>query len=265
MLGIGLHTTTLARRARTAEASPPAFTPMDLPLAAWFDPSDTSTLFQDAAGTVPVSADGDPVALMLDKSGNGHHMSQPDVARRPIYHVENGQHWIAADGIDDSMYTLSRMGFDANPDITILAGTFVPSTSLPTERLLHIGAPSEIGTLSASMGQSGFSWRHNNGNSIYDSIPLNSLMMVRWSRVAGTDYGASTCALNGVDMVQKGSASATQIPTSIAQETYLFAHGNTHNILNARLYGLIIGAFSDVANQNAAEGWMANKLGVSLG
>ncbi len=35
---------------------------------AWYDPSDFSTLFQDAAGTTPVTAVGQPVGLMLDKS-----------------------------------------------------------------------------------------------------------------------------------------------------------------------------------------------------
>jgi hypothetical protein len=35
---------------------------------AWYDPSDLTTLYQDAAGTTPVTADGDPVGLMLDKS-----------------------------------------------------------------------------------------------------------------------------------------------------------------------------------------------------
>ena len=34
----------------------------------WYDPSDLSTLFQDAAGTTPVTAVGQPVGLMLDKS-----------------------------------------------------------------------------------------------------------------------------------------------------------------------------------------------------
>ncbi len=38
---------------------------------AWYDPSDLTTLFQDAAGTVPVTADGDPVGLMLDKRAWG--------------------------------------------------------------------------------------------------------------------------------------------------------------------------------------------------
>lgn len=38
----------------------------------WFDPSDMSTLFQDAEGTVPVTAMEQPVGLMLDKSRGKH-------------------------------------------------------------------------------------------------------------------------------------------------------------------------------------------------
>ena len=34
----------------------------------WYDPSDLSTLYQDAAGTIPVTAVEQPVGLMLDKS-----------------------------------------------------------------------------------------------------------------------------------------------------------------------------------------------------
>ena len=34
----------------------------------WYDPSDITTLFQDTAGTTPVTASGQTVALMLDKS-----------------------------------------------------------------------------------------------------------------------------------------------------------------------------------------------------
>ena len=35
---------------------------------AWYDPSDMSTMFQDVAGTTPVTAAGQPVGLILDKS-----------------------------------------------------------------------------------------------------------------------------------------------------------------------------------------------------
>jgi hypothetical protein len=39
----------------------------------WFDPSDFSTMFQDDAGTVPVTAVGQAVGRILDKSGRGNH------------------------------------------------------------------------------------------------------------------------------------------------------------------------------------------------
>ena len=50
----------------------------------WYDPSDLSTLFQDAAGTAPVTGVEQPVGLMLDKSGRGNHASQATTTARPI-------------------------------------------------------------------------------------------------------------------------------------------------------------------------------------
>lgn len=48
------------------------FTPASLfaagEVGAWYDPSDFSTMFQDSAGTTPVTATGQPVGLILDKS-----------------------------------------------------------------------------------------------------------------------------------------------------------------------------------------------------
>lgn len=50
---------------------------------AWFDPEDMSTMFQDAAGTTPVTALEQPVGKWLDKSGNGNHATQSITASRP--------------------------------------------------------------------------------------------------------------------------------------------------------------------------------------
>ena len=52
---------------------------------AWYGPSDLSTLFQDSAGTTPVTTAGQPVGRMLDKSGNGNHATQATAAARPTY------------------------------------------------------------------------------------------------------------------------------------------------------------------------------------
>ena len=54
----------------------------------WYDPSDISTLFQDTAGTVPVTAAGQTVARINDKSGRGNHLTQATAASRPIYGIE---------------------------------------------------------------------------------------------------------------------------------------------------------------------------------
>jgi hypothetical protein len=48
----------------------------------WYDVSDLSTLFEDAAGTTPATVNG-VVGLMLDKSGNGNHASQATTASKP--------------------------------------------------------------------------------------------------------------------------------------------------------------------------------------
>lgn len=53
----------------------------------WYDPSDLTTLFQDTAGTTPVTTPGQTVGLMLDKSGNDFHATQPTAAARPTYGI----------------------------------------------------------------------------------------------------------------------------------------------------------------------------------
>jgi len=68
---------------------------------AWYDPSDLSTLFQDAAGTTPVTASGDPVGLFLDKSGNNNHAKQSISVKRPTYMTDGTLHWLNFDGVDD--------------------------------------------------------------------------------------------------------------------------------------------------------------------
>lgn len=72
---------------------------------AWYDPSDINTLFKDVAGTTPVTADGDAVARVNDKSGNGHNLLQSSAALRPLYRTAGGLSWLELDGVDDTLST----------------------------------------------------------------------------------------------------------------------------------------------------------------
>jgi len=52
---------------------------------AWYDAADLSTLYQDSAGTTPVTAAGQPIGLWKDKSGATADASQAGAGNRPTY------------------------------------------------------------------------------------------------------------------------------------------------------------------------------------
>jgi len=83
----------------------PAWTPADLPsLLSWFDLSDLSTMFQDSAGTIPVTASGQPVGRINDKSGNGFDLQQATATARPQFQIVGGVYSIVGDGVDDALF-----------------------------------------------------------------------------------------------------------------------------------------------------------------
>jgi len=53
----------------------------------WYDPSDLTTMFQDTAGTTPVTTPGQTVARINDKSGRGNNATQATAASRPTYGI----------------------------------------------------------------------------------------------------------------------------------------------------------------------------------
>jgi len=55
-----------------------------------YDFSDTSTLYTDLAGTTAVTASGDPIGHIDDKSGNGNSRSAPFTSARPTYTESGG-------------------------------------------------------------------------------------------------------------------------------------------------------------------------------
>lgn len=69
----------------------------------WFDPSDLTTMFQNSNGTTPVTADGDPVGYIADKSGRGNHFIQATAGKRPLYKTSGGLSWLDFDGVDDAL------------------------------------------------------------------------------------------------------------------------------------------------------------------
>lgn len=89
----------------------------------FYDPNDLSTMFQDAAGTVPVTDVGQPVGLIRDKSGRNNHAYQTTSASRPILrkNAVTGAYYLEFDGMDDFLLT-ANIDFTATDKVSVFAG-----------------------------------------------------------------------------------------------------------------------------------------------
>ena len=99
----------------------------------WYDPSDKTTLFQDAAGTVPVTTNGNPVGKMLDKSGNNNHATQTTVTERPLYNTEPSR--LLLDKVDDRIVINFPKRIVGSMTIATTTGTATYGVDIPQGNL----------------------------------------------------------------------------------------------------------------------------------
>jgi hypothetical protein len=157
----------------------------------WYDPSDLSTLFQDTAGTTPVTTAGQTVGQTLDKSGNDLDATQPTAAARPSYIVDADGTFIQHDLVDDALtVTLPDMGTEATvayvtrSEVRLLEDqTISGSYTLPTQEIAGFIAIDRALTLAEKVN------------------------VIRYlaSKVEGVNYGAeidrlTLIAINAVDV-----------------------------------------------------------------
>lgn len=120
--------------------------PASLPgLAVWYDVSDITSLFQDSAGTVPVTANGDPIGRLTDKSGNGNHGTQTTAASCPTYTTASAPNGLATallDGSNDRI-AVPNIGLTGTAAATIIIICRMNSTSSGADAVVSFGASSE--------------------------------------------------------------------------------------------------------------------------
>lgn len=109
----------------------------------WYDPSDFSTMSQDNAGATPVTATGQVVGRILDKSGVGNHATQSNASFKPVLQQDaSGFYYLAFDGTDDFLLT-SAIDFSATNKMSVFAGVRKLSDAA-------LGVLVELGTTPAS-------------------------------------------------------------------------------------------------------------------
>lgn len=230
--------------------------------AYWIDPSDQSTLFQDRAGTSPVTAPGDPVRRVLDKSGQGRDMVLSEgAADTPTYQTDGFRHWIdvplgAPFEIDTSLLvTEPRTAVAA---VRFTGGEHSTRRSLyrqegdATNSIVILQVQRLNGVLEANLeGTAGFELQGEQPFSDGDDVVI--------SYINDPSIPLATLRLNGsVDASEAYSPSSfggRQSPTIIFP-----AYSNNHT--SGRIYGL---AFVNTSRDvEGVEGIFAQKAGISL-
>lgn len=115
----------------------------------WFDASDLSTMFQDSAGTVPVTAAGQFVGKWLDKSGNGKHaVASANDTTRPKYQIDDeGNPNVTFTRAATTQLVTPSIDFTGTAQMTVCAGVHVLESG-------SAGVALELGTSVASVNGS---------------------------------------------------------------------------------------------------------------
>lgn len=240
---------------------------------AWYDPSDLTTLFQDAAGTTPVTATGQSVARINDKSGNGFHATQSGASSLcPTYQVDAaGRPYLAFDGVDDFLLTPT---VTPNADkVQVFAGLRKLSDAVVgvvVEASAAAASNNGVFNITSPAAPATASYRFASKGTIIAQATYTDASVTAPSTNVLTglgDIGGDTTTLraNGVQVAQITTDQGTG--NFLAHAMYIGRRGGLTVPLNAQLFGLIV-RFStanlDAALISATERWVAQKTGVTV-
>lgn len=222
----------------------------------WYDPSDLSTLFQDTAGTVPVTAVGQSVALMKDKSGNGNDLSQATASQCPTYQVDDSGHaYLTFSSVGDGVLRSSTAVALSQPSFIAAAFSKYGDGSGVLFRLSNGNTSFLDLTNIATASRIASRTRYNVGTVFQATSPVSAMPA---STVKVLDGYASDTA---VDLFINGVAT-----TSVANVAHSFADSCTFSVGNIteKFYGgLIVLKAITAAERVNIQGYLGSKSGVS--
>lgn len=243
---------------------------------AWYDPSDLSTMFQDAAGTTPVTAVGQPVGRILDKSGRGNHAYNPsgnsanfpvlqqDGAGRYFLAFNGVNQWLQTNSIDftygDKMFVSAGVRKLSDASVGVIAELSTSAGGGTSGTFVLHGQTSPVGyRYAAGSGASGAAFATDDA-SVF-TAPITNV-------VSGiSDFSGATIAdeigvrVNGVTPTQ-ARAGTVSTGNYGNYPMYIGARGGSSLWFNGRLYGLVVAGKAASASEIAStESWLNQKTG----
>jgi len=257
----------------TGTTPTPSFDPMTLNPRMLYDPSDLTTMFQDSAGTIPVTADGQPVGKILDKSGNNQHSVQATSAQRPTYRTSGGLHWLDFNGTNSSMSSAALnltnawatsifLGVRKNSDASV-GHLLELSASYFNIGAFAVRAPNTAGTyVTTCTGASGSQVQLSAATFTAPTTNvLTSLIDLSGSTALDT-INARVDAVRRTITYTGSNSGGGEFRNDIL---YIGARTNNSFWFNGRIYSMIILDRTATAQEIAdTEGYIASKSGVTL-
>jgi lysophospholipase L1-like esterase len=238
----------------------------------WYDPSDLSTLFQDAAGTTPVTAAGQTVKRWNDKSGRGNHMS--NAAATWTYQVDAaGKPYVQTDGT-------TRLNLVSGTTLAWGAGTativvsYKPTTAGQSRTIVGFGNVSNtVGTWSFE-SISGGPLVYRRGSGSFGGNSSASVSTTTTTFCATIDLSGTTHATETENWRVNGSSpaltnyGATDTGTgNFGSNDLRIAGGGTNpsSFWSGRIYQIIVSAKkATLAELQLAETYSGDKAGYAV-
>ena len=264
MIRLTIHR--LALTSPTKKGGAPAFSPARLFLSGergvFYDPSDLSTLFQDTAGTQPVTAAGQSVARINDKSGRGNHATQANAASRPLYQVDGaGRGYLLFDGVDDSLAT-GIIDFTSTDKMTVIAGVRKLSDATAGSAV-SLGVSPNSGYFELLAPLNAGSYRFASRGTLEATVLATGLNAPITNVVTAFGNIGGDVALIRTNGSQKGLTAFDQGAGAYAAQALTIGRRINGTVpFNGRLYSLIVrGAATDLALIEQTEAWVNAKTG----
>ena len=236
-----------------------------------YDPNDLTTMFQDAAGTVPVTAVGQAVGLVKDKSGRNNHAYQTNAASRPLLqrNATTGAYYLAFDGTDDFLVTNS-INFTATDKISVFAGvrklsdaTFRVITEFSGSTDTNNGTFFLVAPRNNTLGNFGFRSKGTSNGDVTSPSSYISPHSAVLNGVGNISQDSSILRINGLQVgtgiTDQGTGNYGNYPL------YIGRRGGTSLPFNGHLYSLIgVARLSTDAETTNLEKAIAKNVGVAL-
>jgi lysophospholipase L1-like esterase len=236
---------------------------------AWYDPSDFASMFQDDAGTIPVTATGQSVGKILDKSGKNNHAKQAAAGNRPVLQQDSaGAYYLDFSGTQHLVTASFAMGSAVVSLFTAFLRNAASASGGDNNPILSFGGTGVGAFVEGHYNNKVMHYRRGSGSfGAAETTTVTNLLSIETNvlNLAGTTHATEHQArFYGADVALGTTYGATDTGTGNFASFALNVGKFNSNYLAGRIYQVLIRAAASTAGEiTSAESYIGSKTGVS--